>query len=215
MMKSMDFPDHGSSHAVATAGQRGPAEHERRQQILQAAAEHFRLYGYKKTTVGDLARAIGLSSAYIYKFFDSKQAIGEAVCSLGLAQISSNLETILATTSSPVECLRKVFRGLASMSARVFLEDRKIHELVVVSFEEKWSSLQLYNEALVNVIQQVVLRGRESGEFERKTSLEETCRAILFSMQAFYHPVLLVQYLDNLDDNATAVANLVLRSLAV
>jgi AcrR family transcriptional regulator len=32
--------------------------------------------GYGKTTVADLAKAIGFSKAYIYKFFDSKQAIG-------------------------------------------------------------------------------------------------------------------------------------------
>ena len=46
-------------------GQRGPVEHERREQIIAAADEHFRHYGYQKTTVADLARAIGVSSAYL------------------------------------------------------------------------------------------------------------------------------------------------------
>ena len=68
------------------AGQRGPAEHERREQIITAASAHLRHYGYSKTTVADLARAIGLSTAYIYKFFDSKRAIGEAVCTICLAE---------------------------------------------------------------------------------------------------------------------------------
>ena len=36
---------------------------------------HFSRYGYEKTTVTDLAKAIGFSKAYIYKFFDSKQAV--------------------------------------------------------------------------------------------------------------------------------------------
>src|ERR1700741_1608234 len=61
-------------------GQRGPADHKRRQEILQAANEHFRLYGYRKTTLADIAKSIHLSTPYIYKFFDSKQAIGEALC---------------------------------------------------------------------------------------------------------------------------------------
>ena len=51
-------------------GHRGPVEHERREQIVKAANEHFRRYGYNKTTVADLANAIGLSTAYIYKFFE-------------------------------------------------------------------------------------------------------------------------------------------------
>lgn len=55
-------------------------DHEVRDQIVAAATEHFRLYGYEKTTVSDLAKAIGFSKAYIYKFFESKQAIGEMIC---------------------------------------------------------------------------------------------------------------------------------------
>ena len=59
---------------------RGPTDHNVREQILQAAEEHFSRYGFEKTTVSDLAKAIGFSKAYIYKFFDSKQAIAEAIC---------------------------------------------------------------------------------------------------------------------------------------
>ena len=58
---------------------RGPADHAVRDQIVDAAGEHFSRYGYAKTTVSDLAKSIGFSKAYIYKFFDSKQAIGEAI----------------------------------------------------------------------------------------------------------------------------------------
>ena len=38
---------------------RGPADHSVREQILEAAGEHFSRYGYEKTTVSDLAKAIG------------------------------------------------------------------------------------------------------------------------------------------------------------
>ena len=51
---------------------RGPSDHDVRTQIVEAATEYFKRYGYEKTTVSDLAKAIGFSKAYIYKFFDSK-----------------------------------------------------------------------------------------------------------------------------------------------
>ena len=38
---------------------RGPADHSVRDQIVEAADEHFSHYGYEKTTVSDLAKAIG------------------------------------------------------------------------------------------------------------------------------------------------------------
>ena len=69
-----------NKQSVAKAGStRGPAEHAVRDQIVKAAHEYFAHYGYAKTTVSDLARAVGFSKAYIYRFFESKQAIGEAI----------------------------------------------------------------------------------------------------------------------------------------
>ena len=59
---------------TSTEGQRGPSDHNVRDQIIVAANEHFAHFGYDKTTVADLAKAIGFSKAYVYKFFDSKQA---------------------------------------------------------------------------------------------------------------------------------------------
>src|ERR1700741_736510 len=93
----------------AIAGQRGPADHKRRQQILQAADEHFRLYGYRKTTLSDIAKSIHLSTPYIYKFFNSKQAIGEAMCWHCLSAVLSEIEASIEKTKSPVEKLRRVF----------------------------------------------------------------------------------------------------------
>ena len=70
---------------------RGPADHEVRDQIVAAATEHFSRYGYEKTTVSDLAKTIGFSKAYIYKFFESKQAIGEHICGNCLRQIETEV----------------------------------------------------------------------------------------------------------------------------
>ncbi len=57
--------------------------------------------------------------------------------------------------------------------------------------------------------------GREAGEFERETPLEETCRAIFQALLPFIHPVLLEENLDDIEENARAVAALVLRSLSI
>jgi AcrR family transcriptional regulator len=43
------------------------------EQIVEAAFEHFGHYGYEKTTVAELAKSIGFSKSYIYKFFDSNR----------------------------------------------------------------------------------------------------------------------------------------------
>src|SRR6187549_3252942 len=95
------------NEALPSAPSRGPAEHDVRDQIVEAADKHFSRYGYEKTTVSDLAKAIGFSKAYIYKFFDSKQAIGEAICSRTLTGIVATVEAAVAGASTPTERLRQ------------------------------------------------------------------------------------------------------------
>ena len=197
----------------AASGQRGPADHKRRQQILQAADEHFRLYGYRKTTLADIAKSIHLSTPYIYKFFDSKQAIGEAMCWHCLSAALCQIEGAAAATKSPVEKLRRVFIGLEGITWRLLNEERKIYEMVSVSFEEKWESIGRFKEGIFQIIREIVVQGRESGDFERKTPLEETSRAIARMTELFYHPTLLEQNGKSQEEEAVAVANVAIRSL--
>jgi AcrR family transcriptional regulator len=199
--------------ATGVAGQRGPVDHRRRQQILQAADEHFRLYGYRKTSLADIAKAINLSTPYLYRFFDSKQAIGEAICARCLGTIFSEVEASVAATNSPVEKIRRVFSGLESKGWRLLNDERKIHDMVSASFEEGWGCMGRFNEAVFQMVRKIVVQGRASGEFERKTPLEETCRAITRMTELFFHPILLEQAGRSQADEALAVANVIIRSL--
>jgi AcrR family transcriptional regulator len=195
------------------SGQRGPVDHKRRQQILQAADEHFRLYGYRKTTLADIAKSIHLSTPYIYKFFDSKQAIGEAMCWHCLGAVLAQLEESIAQTNSPVEKLRRIFMGLERIAWKLYNEQKKIYELVSASFEEHWESVGRFKEGIVEMIRKVVIQGRDSGEFERKTPLEETSRAIARMTELFYHPSFVEQAGKSQEEDALAVVNVAIRSL--
>jgi len=195
------------------AGQRGPAEHERREQIIRAADEHFRHYGYGKTTVADLARAIGLSTAYIYKFFDSKQAIGQAVCQLMLGEMVAEAKTIAEGTGPRGDRLRRMFQTLARRGLGLFFNERKLHDIAVIACEERWPTIDVYKSALSDILGNLIAEGREAGDFESKTPLDETVAAVLLTMFAFLHPLLLEECLDEAETQALAIANLVLRSL--
>src|SRR5579859_6199366 len=108
---------------------RGPAEHNVREQIVEAAEKHFSLYGYEKTTVSDLAKAIGFSKAYIYKFFESKQAIGEMICANCLQEIESEVKAAMAEADLPSEKLRRMFKGFTEATLRLLFRDRKLYEI--------------------------------------------------------------------------------------
>ncbi|MDF0545623.1 TetR/AcrR family transcriptional regulator [Sphingobium sp. H39-3-25] len=199
---------------IASAGLRGPAETEKRDAIVAAAEDHFSLYGYSKTTVSDLAKAIGYSKGYIYKFFESKQAIGEAICGNCLANILSAVDESIRDGISATDKFRRLFKTITERSAELFFEDRKLYDIAAVSAGECWPSSQKYVDQVATLLRQIILEGREAGEFERKTPLDETVRSIMQVMQPFMHPLMLEHNLDVLPDAANEAASLVLRSLA-
>ncbi len=63
------------------------------------------------------------------------------------------------------------------------------------------------------MIRKIVIQGRKSGEFERKTPLDETSRAIARMAELFYNPSFLKQVGKSQQEEALAVANVAIRSL--
>jgi AcrR family transcriptional regulator len=199
---------------TSTPPSRGPADHTVRDQIVEAAGEHFRHYGYEKTTVSDLAKAIGFSKAYIYKFFDSKQEIGEAICAKTLSGIVATVEEAVANAATPTEKFRRMFNILVKTNVNLFFNDRKLYDVAAYAAGEQWPSARAYCERIRQIVTDIVREGRESGEFERKTPLDETVGAIDLVMQPYVNPLLLQHSLDVAEEAPVQLSNLVLRSLA-
>jgi AcrR family transcriptional regulator len=193
---------------------RGPADHEVRDQIVAAATEHFSRYGYEKTTVSDLAKAIGFSKAYIYKFFESKQAIGEMICVNCLHEIESEVRTAVAETDLPPEKLRRMFKVFTEASLKLFFRDRKLYDIAASAATENWQAVQAYEARVQKLLQEVLQEGRQSGDFERKTPLDETAMAIYLVLRPYLNPLLLQYNRDTTDVAPAQLSSLVLRSLS-
>jgi AcrR family transcriptional regulator len=196
-------------------GQRGPAEHQRREQIIEAADAYFRQFGYNKTTVADLAKSIGVSSAYVYRFFESKRSIGEAVCRKCLGDIEAALEDIAASEQSATMRLRRIMRVKFEQGLELFFKDRKLHDIVVSAVTEHWRPSDEHRLALLRIVTRTVSEGRAAGEFERKTPLDEVCRGIVAALASFTHPLQLEGVApEGLEEDLVALTGLVLRSLS-
>jgi AcrR family transcriptional regulator len=181
---------------------------------VTAATEHFSRYGYEKTTVSDLAKAIGFSKAYIYKFFESKQAIGEMICSQCLREIENDVKAAIDAVEGPPEKLRRMFKTIVESSLRLFFQDRKLFEIAASAAGERWQATIVYEERIRSLLQDIVQQGRLSGDFERKTPLDETTTAIFLVMRPYLHPLILQYNFDYTEEAPAQLSSLVLRSLS-
>ena len=195
-------------------GSRGPADHVIRERIVCAASEHFSRYGYGKTTVSDLAKAIGFSKAYIYRFFESKQAIGEIIVAHSLAEIREEVMAELVSANSSTEKLRRLIKSMPSVTAELIFSDRNLFDIARYASFECWKPAVGHYEQLRLLVEKIVVEGRERGEFERKTPLDEVVRSIFYAVSGFADPINLERNLERMPNGPVDLAGLVLRSLA-
>jgi len=197
-----------------SAPARGPVDHEVRQQIVIAATEHFSQYGYGKTTVSDLAKAIGFSKAYIYKFFESKQAIGEMICANCLSGMEAQIRAAVLEADHPPEKLRRLFQSIVEASVQLFSQDRRLYEIATSAATERWQATLDYDSRIRALLQDILQEGRNAGDFERKTPLDEAVMAIYLVIRPFINPLLLQHSFDYTEKGPNLLSSLVLRSLS-
>lgn len=203
-----------TTESVSPGQARGPAEHDVRHQIMVAAKDHFSHYGYEKTTVSELARSIGFSKAYIYKFFDSKQAIGEAICADCLSGIEAEARAAVASATQAPEKLRRLFQSLPAATLRLFSDDRKLYEIAISAASGRWPATISYEARTQELLKEILVQGRGEGQFERKTPIDDVTMATYLVLRPYLNPLMLQHSFEHFDVALTQLSNLVLRSLS-
>ncbi|TCL69542.1 TetR family transcriptional regulator [Rhizobium sp. BK251] len=133
--------------------------------ILDSAERLFRHYGYSKTTVADIARDLGMSTANIYRFFASKTEIHQAVCGRMLTVSYEGAYAIAQLPISASERLRRYVLGQYQMTLDNMVDEHKVHEMVIVAIERDWHVIEKHIDRIHDLLAEVIRQGIEAGEF--------------------------------------------------
>lgn len=158
----------------------------RRQQILDAAFVCFGRQGFHQTTMQDIFREAGLSPGAVYRYFDSKEAIIEAICE-GCEQ--PDLPPFEALQNAPTltimeQLSEKGFADLAAPEAAFKLP------VIVSWWSEAMRSPEIKSALRDNMIEQwkalltqIVARAQASGEIDAALEPEAVARVLLSTWQ--------------------------------
>lgn len=162
--------------------------------ILDSAERLFRHYGYSKTTVADIARDLGMSPANIYRFFESKNEILQALCSRMLGTGHELAMQIAALPLSAEERLRRYVETEHRLTVETMMDAQKVHEMVVVAIEQNWDVIDRHIDRLTDVVQKIIEDGIAAGEFPQQDA-RVAARCFGASIALLSHPQLVAQCL--------------------
>ncbi|TVT61345.1 TetR/AcrR family transcriptional regulator [Amycolatopsis rhizosphaerae] len=98
--------------STATPGRaRDGSPQNRRQALIDIAAELFAEHGFQSTTVRDIGRAAGVLSGSLYHHFQSKETILEEILSTFLDELLESCREIVAANSDPAAALRALIEA--------------------------------------------------------------------------------------------------------
>lgn len=98
------------STRAALEARPAPADAERRQQILATAAEVFAREGYRQTDLQDVADALGIGKASVYRRFPSKRELFFAAVDHGMVELRAAVEAAVAPVADPLEQIAVAIR---------------------------------------------------------------------------------------------------------
>lgn len=137
-----------------------------RDRILQAAMARIKHYGYGKTTMAEIAADCDMSPGNIYRFFEAKIDIAEAMARKHYAAEQAELSAIARKKDwSADKRLREIFFKRMRDSFHLFEENAKILEIAEVLSKERplFSNEQLAAERVF--LSALLEEGAEAGIF--------------------------------------------------
>src|ERR1700730_14465230 len=84
------------------------------ERILLKASELLRRFGYRKTAVADIAHALRMSPANIYKFFPSKRVLVAAVAERRVALLRQRLVGVARSRKSAFQRIEDLVRTVVA-----------------------------------------------------------------------------------------------------
>src|SRR5438067_13369289 len=89
-------------------------------EILEAAWELVRANGLAALSLRDLARTVGMQPPSLYSYFESKNAIYDAMYAQGAQQFVDEQKASMPTPGDPLEALKAVVRFFVEFCAADF-----------------------------------------------------------------------------------------------
>ena len=184
------------------------------ERILEAAEVVLRRFGLAKTTVVDVARALGVSHGSIYRHFPSKAALRNAVAAHWLAEKSVPLTMIANENGSAPERLRRWLNLLCSSIRKNALDDPELFATYKELASEARDVVRAHVDSLIEQITHIISDGVAQGEFATDNPYVSG-RAVLTATTRFHDPAHAIEWSDpDIDDAFNGVWSLILVGLS-
>lgn len=183
--------------------------------IVDAASKRFSLYGYKKTTMAEIAQDCRMSAANLYRYYRNKQDIGAALARECLNDRYHRLREVVSRPGLPAsKRLEEYMLTILRHTHELSNDQPKINELVdevISGHSDIVEKTKAQEQALLT---EILAEGNRNEEFEVDDVIA-TASTIQTASTMFCTPMFMFMHsLSELETMALNVARLLIQGLA-
>ena len=177
---------------------------EFRKKVIISAGQIFSRYGFKKTTMDEVAKALKMGKSSIYYYFNSKEEIFDAVVLYEANILRNELTTAIKSVESPIGKMEKYvfvrmksFEKLSNYYNAIF--DKNLdHFEFIEKIREK------YDREEIAILRLILYDGAKKKIFKVKNS-EYTALAIQTTLKGLEVPLFWQKREVNIDQRLKAI----------
>jgi AcrR family transcriptional regulator len=139
---------------------------DRRQQIVDAAGKSFALFGYKATTMDQVAKIANVGKGTIYTFFTNKEELFHEIMKKLIIEMKQVAERVVNPNRRFFDNLNAALEQLLEFREEHELALKLSHEVREIGTPMAVEGIQQIEKAVVGYIQQQVQLAMDKGEIK-------------------------------------------------
>jgi AcrR family transcriptional regulator len=168
--------------------------------IIDTARVLFKQSGFKKTTMGDIARSLGKAKSSLYYYYPSKEDIFEAVLHTEMDELLDQIHQSIEYATSSKEkltvycrCRLVKLNELCNLSDALKSDMGELHELHCIMTDLK----SKFDTTHVGLVREILEEGVSNGEFKKinKDNIELVAYLMVSSFRGLAVPLMVSQSL--------------------
>ncbi len=184
--------------------------------ILSIAKKLFAQHGLKKTTMEDIANALGKGKSTLYYYFPGKTEIFEAVVDEEMRNLLRFTRQAINLATTAKDKLKAYFRTRVSLM-------EKLQNLSIVVYEEIFNHLgtilklkQKHDEIQIDIIKEIIKGGIQSGEFKEllEKDMELFSCALVVAFRGLELPIPVSKMVRSCDHGADLLVDIMVDGMA-
>ena len=164
---------------------------ETRRDILAKAEELFRERGFNAVAIADIASALNMSPANVFKNFSSKNALVDAI---GFGQIGVFERQIcpLDKSHAPLDRLRHLARNLMEQHHQDLNKNPYVFEMILMTAKQDMKCGDYYKSVIAKLLAEIIRDGVEAGLYTA-ADIPVLAETVLHALTSVIHPVLIAR----------------------